>query len=63
MVPFWMEESGFTNTGLKVKNEAYTYEVWRKAFPAGTVALGGAHEHRLRNPPAGSRVSGARVPN
>lgn len=39
-VPFWLEASGFTRTDLQVKNEEYTYEVWRKEFPAGRVGLG-----------------------
>lgn len=41
VVPFWIEESGFTKTDLFVKNmEGWTYEVWQKIFPAGRVELG-----------------------
>ncbi len=39
-IPFWMEESGFKNTGKKVKNEVFEYEVWQKEFKAGWVNLG-----------------------
>ncbi len=39
-VPFWLGEKGFEKTGLVVKNENYTYEVWQKVFPAGKVGLG-----------------------
>ncbi len=48
VVPFWLEESGFEKTDLRVKNENYEYEVWQKAFPAGTVGLGinGFEKHR-----------------
>ena len=33
-VPFWIKESGFKNTGKKVKNEVFEYEVWQKEFNA-----------------------------
>ncbi|UZR97196.1 purple acid phosphatase family protein [Chondrinema litorale] len=48
MMPFWIEETGFKKTDLKVTNEEYTYEVWRKEFPAGKVELGisGFENHR-----------------
>ncbi len=39
-IPFWLEESGFKNTGKKVKNEVFEYEVWQKDFKAGWVNLG-----------------------
>ena len=39
-VPFWMEESGFKNTGKIVKNEVFEYEVWQKEFNTGWVNLG-----------------------
>lgn len=47
-VPFWLLESGFKKTGLVVKNEEYTYEVWQKSFDAGPVGLGinGFDKHR-----------------
>ena len=48
-LPFWLEESGFEKTDLEVTNTAgWTYEVWQKAFDAGTVALGinGFDRHR-----------------
>ncbi len=47
-VPFWLEESGFVNTGKFVKNDHYTYEVWQKDFEAGKVNLGvnGFDKHR-----------------
>ncbi len=41
VVPFWLADSGFTKTGMQVKNtEDWTYEVWQKAFPKGRVGLG-----------------------
>ena len=48
IVPFWIEKSGFKNTGLTVKNEHYTYDVWKKEFPIGKVELGinGFDDHR-----------------
>ncbi|MCE7041894.1 metallophosphoesterase family protein [Dyadobacter sp. CY312] len=48
IVPFWIEESGFKKTGLFVKNESYTYEVWQKDFDQGEVGLGinGFDKHR-----------------
>lgn len=47
-VPFWLAESGFRKTGLTVRNEEYTYEVWQKQFPAGKIGLGinGFDKHR-----------------
>ncbi len=46
--PFWLEEYGFEKTDLTARNEMYTYEVWRKAYPAGRVGLGinGFERHR-----------------
>jgi predicted phosphodiesterase len=48
IVPFWIEESGFKKTGLFVKNEMYTYEVWQKDFDKGEIGLGinGYDKHR-----------------
>jgi predicted phosphodiesterase len=40
IVPFWLNEKGFVKTGLTMKNEQTTYEVWQKSFNAGTVGLG-----------------------
>lgn len=40
IVPFWLSENGFTNTGKTVTNQSYEYEVWQKRFPAGKVNLG-----------------------
>ncbi|WP_166669869.1 purple acid phosphatase family protein [Algoriphagus zhangzhouensis] len=47
-IPFWVEEAGFKKTDLKVTNEEYTYQVWRKEFPEGMVELGipGIENHR-----------------
>jgi predicted phosphodiesterase len=47
-IPFWLAPSGFEKTELIVTNEEYTYEVWRKEFPAGKVGLGipGLANHR-----------------
>lgn len=47
-VPFWLEPAGFKKTGLLVKNEMYTYEVWQKDFDKGEVNLGinGFDKHR-----------------
>ena len=39
-IPFWLKESGFVNTGKKVKNQEYEYEVWQKDFDKGWVNLG-----------------------
>lgn len=39
-IPFWLKEAGFKNTGKKVKNEVFEYEVWQKDFEAGWVNLG-----------------------
>ncbi|WP_423127062.1 metallophosphoesterase [Gaoshiqia sp. Z1-71] len=38
--PFWLTQSGFVKTGMTMKNEQTTYEVWQKPFGAGTVGLG-----------------------
>lgn len=38
--PFWLEPGGFEKTGLEIKNEYNTYEVWQKTFDKGTVGLG-----------------------
>lgn len=38
--PFWLKEKGFVKTGLSMKNEQTTYEVWQKTFVTGTVGLG-----------------------
>ena len=40
IMPFWLESSGFEKTGLTMKNEQNTYEVWQKSFDKGTVGLG-----------------------
>ena len=40
VVPFWFEPSGFQKTDMIVKNENYTYEVWKKRFEQGKVELG-----------------------
>ncbi len=40
VVPFWLQQVGFTRTSLVVKNEEYTYEVWQKDFRKGAVNLG-----------------------
>lgn len=47
-VPFWLEETGFKKTGLRVKNSLSVYEVWQKDFAAGRVNLGinGFDKHR-----------------
>ncbi len=39
-IPFWLENNGFSKTGLTVKNEMTEYEIWQKSFPAGRVGLG-----------------------
>ncbi|MCE6992275.1 metallophosphoesterase family protein [Dyadobacter sp. CY323] len=48
VVPFWLAKSGFIKTDVFVKNEEYTYEVWKKDFDEGTVGLGinGFDKHR-----------------
>jgi predicted phosphodiesterase len=48
VVPFWITERGFKKTGMIVKNEEYTYEVWQKDFDKGKVELGinGFDKHR-----------------
>jgi acid phosphatase type 7 len=40
IVPYWLTEKGFKKTGLTMKNEQTTYEVWQKSFGAGKVGLG-----------------------
>lgn len=47
-LPFWLEASGFVKTGLSLRNEISTYEVWQKDFPKGVVSLGinGFDKHR-----------------
>ena len=47
-VPFWLEQSGFKKSGETVESESYVYEVWKKKFDAGKVALGinGFDKHR-----------------
>ncbi|OIN61233.1 metallophosphoesterase [Arsenicibacter rosenii] len=47
-VPFWLLPGGFVKTGMVVKNEEYTYEVWQKRVNAGRVELGinGFDKHR-----------------
>lgn len=47
-IPFWLESAGFQKTDLSVANDHYTYEVWQKDYPAGTVNLGinGWDRHR-----------------
>jgi hypothetical protein len=39
-VPFWLKESGFKKTTMKVRNTEYEYEVWQKDFATGWVNLG-----------------------
>ncbi|MFP4502278.1 MAG: fibronectin type III domain-containing protein [Candidatus Hydrogenedentota bacterium] len=48
VVPYWLPEAGFEKTSHKVRNEHYTYEVWKKEVPAGRVELGinGFGKHR-----------------
>ncbi|MEC3881970.1 metallophosphoesterase family protein [Parapedobacter sp. 10938] len=47
-IPFWLADQGFEKTGLTVRNELYTYEVWQKEVAAGEVGLGinGFDKHR-----------------
>jgi acid phosphatase type 7 len=40
IVPYWLEGKGFVRTGMTMKNEQTTYEVWQKSFGAGRVGLG-----------------------
>jgi len=46
--PFWLKTSGFEKTGMVVRNEHSSYEVWQKNFNAGLVELGinGFDKHR-----------------
>lgn len=46
--PFWLPESGFHKTELRVRNGLYTYEVWQRRYGAGEVRLGinGFDRHR-----------------
>jgi hypothetical protein len=49
VIPFWLPESGFVKTRMRVTNDAgYEYEVWQKYYPAGKVELGinGFDKHR-----------------
>jgi predicted phosphodiesterase len=48
VTPFWLEERGFSLTGLEVKNRHSSYEVWQKNFEEGRVHLGinGFDKHR-----------------
>ncbi len=48
VAPFWITEQGFVKSGLVVRNETYSYEVWQKLFPAGRIGLGinGFDRHR-----------------
>jgi acid phosphatase type 7 len=48
VIPFWLEERGFTLTELEVKNRHSTYEVWQKNFNKGRIHLGinGFDKHR-----------------
>jgi hypothetical protein len=39
-IPFWLSESGFKKTEMKMNNEQVTYEVWQKPFEAGKIGLG-----------------------
>lgn len=39
-LPFWLARNGFIKTGMTMKNEQTTYEVWQKSFSAGMVGLG-----------------------
>lgn len=39
-VPFWLEPAGFQLTGLRMRNDYHTYEVWKKDVDPGTVGLG-----------------------
>ena len=48
-LPFWLPESGFVRTDLRVKNDTgYEYEVWQREYPAGKIKLGinGFDKHR-----------------
>ncbi|SFU61706.1 3',5'-cyclic AMP phosphodiesterase CpdA [Porphyromonadaceae bacterium KHP3R9] len=49
IVPFWLEEKGFRNTGMTLSNGNYEYEVWQKEYPAGEITLGinGFDLHRV----------------
>ena len=42
VLPFWLEEAGFTKTDMTVKDieDWATYEVWQRHFDAGRVELG-----------------------
>lgn len=40
IIPFWLSDKNFVKTGMEMKNEQTTYEVWQKTFDAGTVGLG-----------------------
>jgi len=47
-LPFWLEGAGFAKADLVVRNEYTTYEVWQRAYDAGSVGLGinGFDKHR-----------------
>lgn len=47
-IPYWLPEAGFEKTELRARNEMYEYEIWRKDFEPGRVALGinGFDKHR-----------------
>lgn len=40
IVPFWLNENGFTKSSLTMKNKQTTYDIWQKSFGAGTIGLG-----------------------
>ena len=48
VTPFWLAESGFTKTAMRVRNEEMEFEVWQKRFDAGHIGLGvnGFDKHR-----------------
>ncbi len=48
VIPFWLEERGFTQTEMEVTNRHSTYEVWQKKFDEGRIHLGinGLDKHR-----------------
>ncbi|MBI5091617.1 MAG: metallophosphoesterase family protein [Candidatus Hydrogenedentes bacterium] len=48
VTPFWLADSGFKKTEMRVRNEEMEFEVWQKAFNAGHIGLGvnGFDKHR-----------------
>jgi acid phosphatase type 7 len=40
ILPFWLVEKGFKKTGMTIRNQQTTYEVWQKSFKAGRAGLG-----------------------